>query len=179
MRITISSSSNDLIEEKYIKSATKVCDYLASLGFDLNWGSGSSSIMGICYNIFNKYKRKIYGYTTPKYISDIDNLPDAKHIIYETTFALKTNIFNDADIVLILPGGTGSISEFFSYLEEIRSNDINKPLILYNENHHFDTTLSLIDDLIKRNFNSNTIYNYFKVANTFDEFKSIIGELNK
>ena len=135
--------------------------------------------MGICYNEFNKHNRKIYGYTSPKYQDDIDNLPNAKHVIYDTTFALKTNIFNDADVVLILAGGTGSISEFFAYLEEIRSNDINKPLILYNENHHFDSTLSLIDDLIKRNFNRDTIYNYFKVANSFDEFKSIIESLNK
>ncbi len=168
MRVTISSSSNDLIDDKYKKSATRVCEYLASEGFDLNWGSGSSSIMGICYNIFNKYNRHIYGYTTPKYVFDIDNLPNAKHVTYDTTFALKTNIFHDADVVLILPGGTGSISEFFAYLEEIRSNDINKPLILYNEDHHFDSTLSLIDDLIKRNFNRDTIYSYFKVANSFD-----------
>ena len=38
---------------------------------------------------------------------------------------------------------------------------------------------NLIDDLIKRNFNRDTIYNYFKVANSFDEFKSIIESLNK
>ena len=49
MRVTISSSSNDLINEEYKESARKVCDFLASNGCDLNWGSGSSSIMGICY----------------------------------------------------------------------------------------------------------------------------------
>ena len=38
MRITISSSSNDLIDDKYKESATKVCEYLASEGFDLNLG---------------------------------------------------------------------------------------------------------------------------------------------
>ena len=79
--------------------------------------------------------------------------------------------------MLILPGGTGSVSEFFAHLEEIRSNDINKTLILYNENHHFDSTINLINDLIERNFNSKSIYNYFKVVNTFDEFKSIIQEI--
>ncbi len=179
MRVTISSSSNESISEEYKESAIKVCDFLANNGWDLNWGSGSISIMGICYDEFNKYGRKIYGYTSPKYVDDIENLPNAEHKIFDTTFDLKKNIFNDADLVIMLPGGTGTILEFCAYLEEIRSNDINKALILYNENHHFDSTVDLIDDLIQRNFNRNSIYDYFKIVNSFDEFKRIVNELSK
>ena len=176
MRVTISSSSNDAIKDEYKESATKVCDYLAETGWDLNWGSGSISIMGICYKEFLKFNRKIYGYTSPKYADDIDNLPGATHEIYDTTFDLKKHIFEDADLVLLLPGGTGTISEFFAYLEEVRSNDVNTPLVVYNEDHHFDSTLALIDDLIKRDFNRSNIYDYFKIANSFAEFKNIVDE---
>ena len=177
MRVTISSSSADIIDDKYKESAIKVCDYLAESGLDLNWGSGSISIMGICYNEFSKYNRKIYGYTSPKYADDIDNLPKATHTIYEDTFDLKKNIFNDADLLVMLPGGTGTISELFAYLEEIRSNDKSKLLVLYNEDHHFDSTLALIEDLIARDFNRTNIYDYFKVANSFEEFKNIVNNL--
>ena len=179
MKVTISSSSSETIDNTYKESAIKVCDYLAENGFDLNWGSGSLSLMGICYNEFAKYNRKMYGYTSSKYADDIDNLPKATHKIYNTTFDLKKNIFSDADLLLMLPGGTGTISEFFAYLEEIRSNDITTPMVVYNENHHFDSTLALIDDLIKRNFNRENIYDYFKIANSFDEFKTILSEIKK
>jgi uncharacterized protein (TIGR00730 family) len=179
MRVTISSSSSEIIDDKYKESAIKVCDYLAENGWDLNWGSGSISIMGICYDEFNKYNRKIYGYTSSKYVDDIENLPNATHKIFDTTFDLKKNIFTDADLVLLLPGGTGTISEFFAYLEEVRSNDVNKSLVLYNEDHHFDSTIALIDDLVKREFNRNNIYDYFKVVNSFDEFKKYIDEYKK
>ena len=179
MRVTISSSSSEIIDDKYKESAIKVCDYLAENGWDLNWGSGSISIMGICYDEFNKYNRKMYGYTSSKYADDIDNLPNATHKIFDTTFDLKKNIFTDADLVLLLPGGTGTISEFFAYLEEVRSNDVNKSLVLYNEDHHFDSTIALIDDLVKRDFNRNNIYDYYKVVNSFDEFKKYIDEYKK
>jgi uncharacterized protein (TIGR00730 family) len=179
MRVTISSSSSEIIDDKYKESAIKACDYLAENGWDLNWGSGSISIMGICYDEFNKYNRKIYGYTSSKYVDDIENLPNATHKIFDTTFDLKKNIFTDADLVLLLPGGTGTISEFFAYLEEVRSNDVNKSLVLYNEDHHFDSTIALIDDLVKREFNRNNIYDYFKVVNSFDEFKKYIDEYKK
>ena len=178
MRVTISSSSSEQISDDYKESAIKICNFLAENNWDLNWGSGSISIMGICYQEFKKYNRKIYGYTTPKYVSDIENLPKAKHTIYDTTFDLKKKIFYDANLIVLLPGGTGTISEFFAYLEEARSNDINKEIIVYNENHHFDKTIALIDDLVKRNFNSNNIYNYYKIANSFTEFKYLVESLN-
>ena len=178
MRVTISSSSNDLIDDLYKETAKKVCDYLAENDWDLNWGSGSISIMGICYNEFTKYNRNIYGYTSPKYSDDINNLPNAKHNIFDNTFDLKKNIFSDANLILMLPGGTGTISEFFAYLEEIRSNDVDRILVLYNEEHHFDKMLELINDLIKRNFNTSSIYNYFKVVNSFEEFKNIVNDIN-
>ena len=101
MRVTVGASSNDLIDDKYKNSSREVLDYLANLGCDLNWGSGSSSIMGISYQEFLKHNRNMYGYTTSKYMSDIDNLPNAKHNVYETTFDLKKNIFKDADLLLM------------------------------------------------------------------------------
>ena len=125
MRVTISSSSNDLIDEKYKSSAKKVLDFLTSKNCELNWGSGSSSIMGLCYDAFAEKNLKINGYTTKKYADDIANLPKAAHVIYDDTFDLKKNIFTDADLIICFPGGTGTISEFFAYLEEVRSNDID------------------------------------------------------
>lgn len=177
MKFTISSSSNDMIDEKYKKAANNLLNYLVNKDdSELCWGSGSISIMGMCYDAFSKANKNIYGYTTKKYVADIDNLPNAKHKIFDSTFALKENIFSDGDIIICLAGGTGTISEFFSYLEELRSNDVKKLLVIYDENHHFDSTLALIDDLIKRDFNSPNIYNYFKIAHSVEEFDVILNE---
>src|SRR5574344_807065 len=177
MKFTISSSSNDAIDEKYKESAQHLLDYLVTLDkAELNWGSCSISIMGLCYDTFKKANKPIHGYTTKKYADDIDNLPGADHQIFDTTYDLKKNILYDADVIICLAGGTGTISEFFAHLEEIRSNDANKLLVIYDENHHFDSTLALIEDLIKRHFNNSTIYNYFKVAHNTNEFENILKE---
>lgn len=133
--------------------------------------------MGLCYDTFLKFHRPMHGYTSSKYAFEIKSLPEAQHQIYEDTFMLKKNIFNDADFVVFLPGGTGTISEFFAYLEEVRSNDIKKTLILYNEYHHFDAMLSLIKDMVLRKFNNESIYDYFVVANNLEEFKEIFKKL--
>lgn len=177
MKFTISSSSNELIDEKYKKSSQNLLDYLVTLdGTELNWGSGSVSIMGLCYEVFKKANKPMHGYTSAKYADDIENLPEADHKIFDTTYDLKKNILYDADVVVMLPGGTGTVSEFFGHLEEIRSNDANKLLIIYDENHHFDTTLALVDDLVERKFNSESIYNYFKIAHNVTEFEQILKD---
>ena len=179
MRVTISSSSSSTIDQKYFDESRKVLEYLADEGFDLNWGSADYSIMGLCYEIFRDKGRNIKGYTSEKYKSDIERLPAATHTVYEDTFDLKKNIFNDADLVLILPGGTGSISEFFAYLEEIRSNDKNTKLVLYNIDHQYDAVRVLIDSLIKEGFNKTTIYDYYNEVSSVEELKTIVDSLKE
>ena len=174
MKIAISSSSNDLIDDKYKEIARKVSKYLAEQGHDLVWGSGSHSIMGICYDEFARVGRHIYGFTTDKYASDIENLPLATHKIEKDTFDLKKSMFENADVILFLAGGTGTVSEFFTDLEEVRSNDKNKILVAYNEDHSFDMMKILIDDLVSKNFNSKSIYDYFKIVNGIDELKKCL-----
>lgn len=180
MKFTISSSSNDSIDEKYKKSSKKLLDYIVKIpNAELNWGSCSISIMGLCYDTFKKAGLPMHGYTSSKYADDIKNLQDADHKIYDTTYDLKKEILYDGDIIIMLAGGTGTISEFFSHLEEIRSNDANKLLIVWNEDHSFDSTLEVIKDLINRKFNNESIYNYFKVATTVEEFEKILKENGK
>ena len=74
MKVTINLSAEENIDEKYKLEAKKVSDFLAMDGCDLNWGSGSISLMGVVYEEFLKYNRNIYGYTSFKYIDDIVKL---------------------------------------------------------------------------------------------------------
>lgn len=180
MKFTISSSAYASVGEEYLTSAQHLLDYLVTIeNVELCWGSCSISIMGLCYDRFVQAGKPIHGYTTKKYEDDIANLPHADHQMFDTTYDLKKNIFYDADVVICLAGGTGTISEFFGHLEEIRSNDVDKLLVIYDEDHHFDSTLALIDDLVKRDFNSSSIYDYFKVAHNVEEFAEVLKEAGK
>ncbi len=172
MRVSICSSSKNNIDDIYKEESKRVIEYLAENNWDLNWGAGSEGIMGICYEIFSKYNRKIYGYTTPKYIDMLNSFSNVEHYIYEDTFLLKQNLFNDGDIILVLPGGLGSISEFLAYLEENRSNDRNKKIILYNVNHYYDKVLDELKDLVDKRFNDESIYDYFVCIDNLEDFKN-------
>lgn len=180
MKVTVCSSSNENINDKYYESSKKVLNYLTTIkDIELIFGTCSKSIMGLSYKIFNEKNLNIHAYTTHKYSFEIDNLKGVFPKIFDSTFDLKNSFFKDSDFILFLPGGTGTVSEFFSFLEEIVSNDVNKTLILYNEDNHFDSTISLINDLVNRNFTNSSIFDKFKVVTSINELEDIIKENEK
>ena len=68
MKITICSSSNNNIDDKYKKSTKKLLDYLVNIpNIELNWGACSTSIMGLCYDAFKEAKLPIHGSLKVKY----------------------------------------------------------------------------------------------------------------
>ena len=134
MNVLILSSSRDEINDYYKSISRSISNYLAANDCDLIFGGASTSMMGICYQEFKKFDRKIYAFTTPKYVNDLKNLDCSKKIICQTTFDLKKSMFENSDLIVCLPGGIGTISELLSYIEEERSNDMNIPIILYDEN---------------------------------------------
>lgn len=174
MNVLIISSSRDEINEKYKILARNISNYLATNNYNLVFGGASTSMMGICYQEFDKLNRKIYAYTTPKYLDDLENLKNAKSIICETTFDLKKDMFKKSDLIICLPGGIGTISELLSYIEEKRSNNKDIPIIICDEDNYYEYLLNTLEQTIINNFSDNKIYNMFSIVHNLDELKKII-----
>ncbi len=175
MRFTICSASVEEINELYKEKTKELVKYLASIdNSELIWGAGNTSLMGICYEEFKNNNRNIIGYTNKKYAYIIPELDKANIELVDTTFDLKKNILYNADVVIYVPGGIGTISEFLSHLEELRSNDVNKLLVLYNMNGYYDKLLDLINYTMEENFTKKEVNNLFKVVNNLEELKAIL-----
>ena len=126
-------------------------------------------MMGICYDIFKENKRNISAHTVSKYYNDLKLLKKAKKHIHNDSFTRTKSIYDTADIILFLPGGTGTISEFFSMLEENRTTKNPKKIILFNYENYFDKLIRLVEFSFKENFNTKEIYKYFKIVNKIEE----------
>lgn len=172
MRILIISSSRDEVNEKYLELGNIVGNKLRDTDLELNFGAASTGIMGRYKNYF----RTVNSYTVKKYVDDLKNINSTKEYILDTTFDRTKNLFNDSDIILVLPGGTGTLAEIFGILEENRSIDKPKPMYIYNYDHYYDDILNLIDTCVKNKFNDKSIYNYFYVSDNLDELIEKIKE---
>lgn len=178
MNVAILSSSSDKIDNYYLSIARSISNYLADYGCNLVFGACSTSMMGICYDEFKRKTRKIYSLTTKKYESDLENLDSTFSLVCDTTFDLKKSMYELADCVVVLPGGTGTDSEFLSFIEEARSNDNKKDIILYNEGGYFNSLLDIFKQKIDNGFNNESLFDYFKVCNNRFELEDAIMNIN-
>ncbi len=142
-KVFIACSSNDKVSASYLDETKRVCNLLCHLNYDLVYGSYDRSMMGVCAKTFIQNKKDVYGIGTLAYgKANIDTYSE----LMPNTFERLKRMYSLADIFLILPGGTGTIAELFSILEEFKTNKGNKKLIIYNYNGYYNKLLEFIYD---------------------------------
>ena len=172
--VGILCSSNEDVDDVYKSAARGISHFLVSYGYNLSFGGCSSSMMGICYDEFSRNNKKINAFTTPKYQEDLKVLDHARGIVCDTTFDLKKELFENSDLIVVLPGGVGTYSEVLSFIEEKRSNDKNIPIEIFDEDGYFLPLIETLKIMELKSFSDDSIYGLFNVSHNFEEFREHI-----
>ena len=174
MKVFIASAANLDLEEKYLELARNVSEIFAKNNFDLLFGAGHYSMMGECYKVFEKYKRKVYAYTVPKWERDFEKLPKAKCVKVSDTLLRFRKLYFRSDVIVILPGGIGTFAEFTCAVEEFRSSGGNKRIILYNLDGYYDDVIEWMKKNIETKFFKNDLSDCYQVITNLNELESIV-----
>lgn len=122
-----------------------------------------------------KYADAITCYSVEAYKEEKNNCPLAKYILVEDGFMRTKTLCSETDCVILTPGGTGSLAEFFSILEEYRYQKNNKKIYILNDNHYYDDLLNGISRLIDISFNNMDTLKYIEEVN-LEQLKIILKE---
>ena len=174
MNIFFSSSSSLKIDEDYFQDADYISEKLAEGNRLITGCCMTEGMSGKILNNFKKFKSKIDLETLKIYNEDPKEFPYVTFNYYANTFERTKSIYEKSDVLIILPGGTGTLAELFSFLEEARTQPNDKKIILYNKNNYFLEIIMLISRFIKENFNDEDIFNYLCVFNNRDELISYV-----
>lgn len=172
--VFIACSSRDAINEEYKELATRISIIFTNNGYNLATGGASTGMMGKTYEVFHDNNKAVYAYTVSKYEKDLENLKDSFGYIYQNTFDRTKCLYEKANIIIFLPGGTGTLGELFACLEENRTTENPKQIILFNYNGYFDKVLDLIYYCVTNKFNDESIYSYFKTISTEEELELLL-----
>ena len=152
MKVFIASGSNEKIEKNYLEETKKVCNILCNLDYSLVFGTYSKGMMGECYKTFKENDKDILGVTIDAYHEDLINFKDIRVIETNSSFKRLEYIYNESDIFLFLPGGTGSLGELFGLMEEAKTNASNKKIVIYNYRGFYNELFDYLKILSKRGF---------------------------
>ena len=170
MKLFIGCSSSNEIDKKYLESCKSLLEELLKNN-DLVYGAYNNGVMGIAYDIAIKNHRTIYAITTEVYKHELDDIQAEYKIVTPNIYTRSESLIKNSDIVIILPGGIGTITELISSIETMRNNEFNKPIIIYNVDGFYDEFIRFMDVVYKEKFSSVEVKKFYRI---FDDQKDII-----
>ena len=168
MKIFLSCSSSEEINDEY-KVVTKYLTEEIAKDNELVFGCANRGLMGISYNSFKNAKSKVIGVCYELYKDDLNNLEvDEVHMVktLEESNRLLTEL---SDIIILLPGAYGTLSEFMCLLEEKRTGIHNKDIIIFNINGFYNDLINMFNKIYNNVSNKYDFNSLCKVLNTADE----------
>jgi len=147
MKIAFFCSARENMRLKYEE---KVIELLISLDREIPfthvvYGGGEMGVMGTVYNFF-KDKKIIESHNLEKW--RFEKNPDEN--LYTSILKRQKMLLLSSDVYIILPGGIGTLSEFFDAILLNEVEHKNKPIIVYNCDGYYNTLLDLIEDMIEK-----------------------------
>lgn len=137
----------------YREKAVELGEALAHHHCELLYGAGSVGLMKIIADVMLENKCKVTG-TITQHLMDM-------HVGYDTidemivvdSMAERKKVLEDmADGFIAMPGGLGTMDEFFEAFVLSQLRVFDKPVALYNVNGFYDDIISFINHAAKEGF---------------------------
>ena len=179
MRVFIGCSAKDSIPLEFKEVACKISTMLAQRGDKLVFGGKETGMMGKCYFTFRYEGSKVKAIADITDAESVDGMDlDASEITLNT-FKRTDAIFESSEVILILPGGLGTLREFFSMLDEKRTKGYDKPIILFNFEKYYDPLLEYLTKCYKVNFISKKDLKLFDVVTDVKTLEMYLNRLER
>ena len=152
-KICIFCGSSMGFDPIYKEKAAELGQVLADNGCELLYGGGSVGLMKIVADVMMKRHRRVIGTITQHLLDMRVGHPEIDELIVVETMAERKKILEDmADGFIALPGGIGTMDEFFEayVLSQLRVFD--KPVALFNVNGYYDGIVSFINHVAEEGF---------------------------
>jgi uncharacterized protein (TIGR00730 family) len=160
----------------YEAAARELGRKIAAYGWRLVYGAGDVGIMGAVAEAAIAGGARTLG-VIPTHLLDVE-APEgrfADRIVTETMHERKKVMFMNADAVAVLPGGAGSLDEFFEVLTWRQLGLHAKPIYLVNIDGYWSPLLTMIEHLIAEGFADASLAELFITVGDIEALVTDLG----
>jgi len=153
--------------DAYRNSAQELGSALAKNHMRLVYGAGDVGIMGAVASATQSAGGETFG-VIPVHLMEreVGKRDLTSFIITENMHERKKVMFMNADAIVTLPGGAGSLDELFEVLTWRQLGLHMKPVFLLNVNGFWDPLLTLLDHIIEEGFADSSFRESLEVVDT-------------
>ncbi|ARU01075.1 TIGR00730 family Rossman fold protein [Yoonia vestfoldensis] len=165
MSVCVYCGSRDGRDPAFAQSATETGQMLARNNWRLVYGAGDVGLMGRVAKAVQQAGGRTFGVIPTHLLAlevgkrDLDSF-----VVTETMHERKKVMFMNADAVVVLPGGAGSLDEFFEVLTWRQLGLHQKPIILLNIAGFWDPLLALLRHVVGQGFAGDDILSFVTSA---------------
>ncbi len=135
---------------------------IADQGWRLVYGAGDVGLMGEVARSAQSSGAPTFGVIPTHLMSAERGKRDLSQlVITEDMHERKKVMFMNSDAVVVLPGGAGSLDEFFEVLTWAQIGLHRKPIFLLNTAGYWNPLIALIDHIIAEGFADASVKAYF------------------
>ena len=149
----------------YAQAARAFGTALAQEGWRLVYGAGDVGLMGEVANAAQAAGGATFG-VMPKLLEKVEGIrTDLTHyVLTETMHERKKVMFMNCDAIVLLPGGAGSLDEFFEVLTWRQLGMHDKPIVLLDVESYWGPLLTLMEHVVREGFADGSIHDFYTVA---------------
>ncbi|WP_300580955.1 TIGR00730 family Rossman fold protein [Marivita sp.] len=137
----------------YAAAAEALGRAIAGEGWRLVYGAGDVGLMGTVARAAQDAGGDTFG-VIPTHLMDLEvgKTDLTRFIITETMHERKKVMVMNADAIVVLPGGAGSLDEFFEVLTWRQLGLHGKPIILLSVDDYWAPLTTLLDHVVNQGF---------------------------
>jgi uncharacterized protein (TIGR00730 family) len=153
----------------FAAAATALGTALAAAGLRLVYGAGDVGLMGAVARAAQEAGGDTFG-VIPEHLErrEVGKRDLRRYVVTETMHERKKVMFMNADAIVALPGGPGTLDELFEVLTWRQLGLHSKPVILLNVNRYWDPLLALLDGIVDQGFAERSFIEFLTPAADVD-----------
>jgi len=161
--ICVFCGSRSGIDPAYQAAATELGTWLAEQGHELVYGAGDVGLMGAVAHASQDAGGRALG-VIPVHLLGVENGKRdlSRFVITETMHERKKVMFMNSDAIVVLPGGAGSLDEFFEVLTWGQLGLHSKPVFLLNINGFWDPLDKLVHHVVSQGFAEGSLATFYE-----------------
>lgn len=149
----------------YVEAARATGAMLAARDWRLVYGAGDIGLMGEVARAAQTEGGATFG-VIPIHLfqREVGKRDLSTFIVTENMHERKKVMYMNSDAIVVMPGGAGSLDEFFEVLTWRQIGLHEKPIFLLNIDGYWDLLLGLVDHVIAEGFADATLRDYLSVV---------------
>lgn len=162
-------------DSAYEAAAKDFGSRFASKNWRLVYGAGDVGLMGAVANAAQASGAQTFG-VIPTHLLDweVGKTDLTNFIVTENMHERKKVMFMNCDAIVVLPGGAGSLDEFFEVLTWRQLGLHEKPIVVLNVNGFWDPLVGLLDHVVAQGFADASLRDFVQIEDTVDTLETAL-----